>query len=263
MKNTPFDRAGWREMLERYFAAYRRWEDLDYRLAVAGPSPPAGLSAECDSLGRTLVDLRAEYRAGLPFVPLSRCPYSAQVVYHSLDPSGIEGLWWDYRAAIRPVENLPVTFHAITGAVRLDGPVADAPFLCIPGPGAPFVLPAVLSSDHITAVLSSIPIGDHTGYAILYFSDVDRSAVPRPDSWGTNRWELLDRAGTLRWGEWRYDEKEMDYDLAPWIAEGRLRWIRPGDRLLVLREGTDGCPYLDLKGTHRIQRVQNGRVLET
>ena len=33
---TPFSLQERQELLDRYFPAYRRWQDLDYKLAVAG-----------------------------------------------------------------------------------------------------------------------------------------------------------------------------------------------------------------------------------
>ena len=82
------------------------------------------------------MDLRARYQAGLPFLPVSRCPFSRQVVYHSLDPFGTDGLWWNYTAPVRPVENLPVTFHGITGALALNGPPDTCPVPLRAGPGS-------------------------------------------------------------------------------------------------------------------------------
>ena len=257
---APFTRRERQELLDRYFPAYRRWQDLDYQIAVAGKNPHEEMVQEHEQLDRSLMDLRKQYEAGLPFLPLSRCPFSRQVVYHSIDPFGIDGLWWNYEAPVRPVENLPVTFHAITGALSLNGPPGDTPFLCVPGPGAPYVLPAVLSHDHVTAVVSSVPVGSHTGYAILYFTGREQAAVPRPDSWGMDHWELLGRNGSLHWGEDSSAVQAADFMLAPWIENGKLLWIRQDDRTLSLQTGTAGCPYLALGGTRRIQRIRAGRV---
>jgi hypothetical protein len=182
------------------------------------------------------------------------------VVYHSLDPFGIDGLWWNYEAPVRPVENLPVTFHGITGALSLNGPPDNAPFLCVPGPGAPYVLPAVLSPDHVTAVVSTVPIGSHTGYAILYFADQEQTPAPQPDDWGMDHWERLSRSGTLEWGESAPASRKPDFDLTPWIERKKLLWIRKEDRTLSLQSGTAGCPYLGTGGTHHLQRIRAGRV---
>jgi hypothetical protein len=257
---APFSREERQDLLDRYFPAYRRWQDLDYHLSVDDATTQADSAKEYDELGRILMDLRARYQAGLPFLPLSRCPFSRQVVYHSLDPFGTDGLWWNYEAPVRPVENLPVTFHGITGAVSLNGPPENAPFLCVPGPGVPYVLPAVLSLDHMTAVISTVPIGSHTGYAILYFTGNEQTPAPRPDIWGMDHWEHISRSGAFKWGESTPAIQKADFGLAPWIDEKKLLWIRPGDRTLSLQSGSDGCPYLGLAGTHGLQRIRSGRV---
>jgi hypothetical protein len=257
---TPFSLQERQELLGRYFPAYQRWQDIDYQLAVAGSTSQPDLTKEYDELGRSLMDLRARYQAGLPFLPISRCPFSRQVVYHSLDPFGTDGLWWNYTAPVRPVENLPVTFHGITGALSLNGPPEQAPFLCVPGPGAPYVLPAVLSPDHVKAVVSTIPIGSHTGYAILYFTSREQDPAPRPDSWGMDHWEQLGRSGTFEWGESTPAAQKADFGLAPWIEKEKLLWIRKEDHTLTLKSGTEGCPYLGISGTHGIQRIRAGRV---
>lgn len=258
--HTPFTRDEWLDLLDRYFPAYRRWQDLDYRISVAGNTVPADLAKEYDTAGDTLNDIRSQYLAGLPFLPLSRCPFSGQVVYHSIDPFGIEGPWWNYAAPVRPVENLPVTFHAFTGALRMKGPAGNAPFLCMPGPGVPYILPEVLGNVHIRAVISSLAIGNHTGYVVMYFSDTEGLRVPRPAVWGTDRWELLDRNGSYRWGEGTVRIRSAGFDLVPWLEKKKLLWIRPGDRALALQSGTGGCPFLGIDGTQKLQRVRAGSV---
>jgi hypothetical protein len=124
------------------------------------------------------------------------------------------------------------------------------------------VLPAVLSPDHVTAVVSTVLIGGHTGYAILYFTDKEPSPAPRPDNWGMDHWELLSRSGSFDWGESAPAVQKADFELAPWIEKKKLLWIRKEDRTLTLQSGTAGCPYLGSTGTHRIQRIRAGSVLQ-
>lgn len=257
---TPFTLQERQDLLGRYFPIYRQWQDLDYRICVAAGPVPDDLSRERDDLDRTLMDLREKYQAGLPFLPITRCPFSGQVVYHSLDPYGIDGLWWNYEAPVRPVENLPVTFHAITGAIRLDGSFGNAPFLCVPGPAVPYVVPKILENDHLRAVVSSLPIGNNTAYIVAYFTDQEDVRVPRVDCLGMNRWEIVDRNGTFQWGEGLLAAGDYDFDLAGWVERGRLLWIPPDDRTLTLQKGTYGCPYLSLPETRRVQRIWQGVV---
>jgi hypothetical protein len=261
--STPFGREERQALLDRYFPAYKRWQDLDYQLAVSGETGQDALARERDQLGRNLTDLRDQYRKNLPVLPLSRCPFSLQVLYHSLDPFGIDGLWWNYEAPVRPVESLPATFHAITGALSLEPPIEPAPFLCVPGPAAPYVIPDILGNKHIAAVLSAIPIGRHQGYVIAYYADNPPVPVPRADSWGMDHWELLDYLGTYRWDSSPLSGDRLDFRIDRWIANGKLHWIGPGDRTCTLREGADNCPYLDLAGTREIQRIRKGESINT
>ncbi len=52
----------------------------------------------------------------------------------------------------------------------------------------------------------------------------------------------------------------MDFDLTQWVTRKLLNWIAPGDASLTLRQGIDGCPYLNLPGSHAVQRLQYGTV---
>ena len=105
-----------------------------------------------------------------------------------------------------------------------------------------------------------IPIGSHTGYAILYFTGKEQDPAPRPDSWGMDHWERLGRSGTFEWGESAPAAQKADFELAPWIEKEKLLWIRQEDRTLALKSGTEGCPYLGIRGAHGIQRIRAGRV---
>ena len=110
-----------------------------------------------------------------PVPPGIPCPFSRQVVNHSLDPFGTDGLWWNYTAPARPLENLPVTFHGITGALALNGPpetprssACRAQELRVCDARRPF-------PGHVTAVVSTVMIGRHTGDAILYFTSKEQA----------------------------------------------------------------------------------------
>lgn len=260
MTGIPFTKEERQALLAEYFPAYRSWQALDYRLAIAGKSLPADLVQKLDVLDSTLIDLRQRYSEGLPFLPISRCPFTNQVVYHSLDPFGIDGLWWNYEAPVRPVESFPPTVHSITGALHINGEVGPVPFLCVPGPGVPYVLPEILSHDDVTAVLSSLPIGNHTGYVILYFTRSSGIGIPRANNWGMDHWELPGTGGSLEWGEGISGVQQADFNLAPWIEKKKLLWIAKDDGACALHSGTAGCPYSGLDGPRALQRVRAGAV---
>lgn len=257
---TPFTEGERRELLNRYSAAHQRWLDLDFQ-SVTGKAD-ASATAGKDRLAKELDGLLGEYRRNVPVLPLSRCPFSQQVLYHSLDPYGTDGLWWNYQAPVRPLDPVMPTFHSLTGALLVQGPVEKAPFLCVPGPGAPYVVPAILADDRIRAVISETRVGEHTGYVIAYFSSDPAARIPRLNSWGANRWQVLDRRGTFLWGEYSPPATGLDFDLKRWLDEEKLFWIAPGDRLLALHRGAADCPYCAGTGTRQIQRIRNGVLLD-
>src|SRR4030065_420480 len=117
--NTPFTGEERRRLLDDYFRDQGRAEELDYELATTVGEEPESATQELDALRQRLSDARDQYRLNVPVLPLSRCPITRQVTYHSIDPYGLDGLWWDNQVPIRPVEVLPSTFIMVLGALRL------------------------------------------------------------------------------------------------------------------------------------------------
>lgn len=196
----------------------------------------------------------------LPVRPISRDPLSGEVVSYCIDDSDLDGPWWNYEAPARPaVQPVPTTYFALTGALRLGGAPTPAPFLCKPGPAVPYVIPRLLERPGVTAVVSSLPIGAHTGYAILYSSDPQPTGIERANTWGTGSYVVEDD-GRPTWGAVVEDFDDFDFELAPWIRSGKLAWIAPGDDKLALRTDGESCPYLGLDGSREFPRIQNGRV---
>ena len=216
------------------------------------------LEAREDAMsGRRTEALRAEYAAGVPRVPLSRCPWTGDRLVHSLDTAGLDGLWWRYEDAVRPAEDVPPTFFALTGALRLAGSVEDVPFLVKPGPEAPYVVPRILWHKNLRAVISSVQVGAHQGYVVAYFAEPVPPLLLRFNSWGADDFWFTDDYGTW-WDQADEDAEELDFDLAPRIGSGQVQWIAPGDTGLRLRTGLAGCPYVDLPGRREFVRVQDG-----
>lgn len=205
--------------------------------------------------------LNERYRALVPRVPVSRSPIDGTVVCHSLDTVDIDGLWWSYDNAIRPIEELPPTWFAMAGAMRLVNEVADTAFLVKPGPEIPFVVPRILAREGLVAVLSQVPVGPHTGYAITYFApDPVRLDLPRINTWGSNLYVVRRPGQTPGWDTTVDWCPEWDFDLGPWIQRGLLAWIAPGDDTLTLRHDVAGCPYLGLEGHIEPTRIQFGHA---
>lgn len=195
--------------------------------------------------------LRREYEDNLPLVALSRCPFTKQVLRHSLDVDGFDGLWWRYAMPVRAVvEQLPPTFFALTGAVRLTGPVDPAPrFLVRLGPEVPFVVPRILLHDDVRAVVAHVQVGGHDTYPVVYFAQPVPVLLERFNTWGTDHYPYEREDLADGWHAIEEDRDPIDTDLARWIESGDLLWIAPGDAGMTLRSTTAGCPYLGLTGS--------------
>jgi hypothetical protein len=199
-----------------------------------------------------------EYRAGIPIVSLSRCPFSGEVFETALDIYGIDGPWWAYEYEFRPYVEPPATFFAWTGAMQLDGPIPDWSLKAMVGPAVPFVLPRILEHPDVRAVVSSVLVGEHVGYPIVYFAQPTPLTLERVDDWG-HAGHLVERPdGGPAYLHAVKSDDENDYDLARWIERGKLSWIEPGDLGLTLRNEIAGCPYVGLPGERRRRYVQEG-----
>jgi hypothetical protein len=203
-----------------------------------------------------LAAARSRYLEGLHCVNISRCPISGEVLGRRIDVDGLDGPWWDDENPIRPVDEQPVTFVALCGAVRLGADITPAPFLTKPGPEAPFVVPELLAVDGVTAVISSLDIGPHLAYPITYWAHSLPDDTPRPNEWGASSYQLPNG----RWGADDVFETAYDDELAPWIDANKLAWIAPDDTSLTVRTGRDGCPYVDLPGRRTVTRIHDGNV---
>lgn len=276
--NTPFTESERRAFLDEYFLDMAREEDLDHTLVTA---PPKGgkLQAELDDLHVKLSAARDDYRQGIPVLPLSRCPFTMQVVYHSIDPYGLDGLWWNNQVPIRPVEVLPSTFFTLNGALKFGGPIEKTPFPVRPGPEVPYVVPEVLNAVGFKAVVSATTVGVHTAYPIFYFVEDWSAAMEPMNLWGANYWSYLNREGTLMHNEYggipieddsyledlnadpnSGDDSEysIDFDLRKWVEKGKLLWITPGDGSFTLKTGVTNCPYLELNGSKTFSVIRAG-----
>ncbi|MGD9972031.1 MAG: zinc ribbon domain-containing protein [Desulfatirhabdiaceae bacterium] len=204
--------------------------------------------------------LRHKYREKVPVFPLSRCPFTQAIYRHSIDPYGIDGLWWDYRSPNRPLEPHGGNVAAFTGAMHLSDSLERMPFLCKPGPGVPFIVPRVLEHDSIRAVISAQPIGLHSGYIIVYFTGSESINIEGFNDWGTDYYQFESDPGRVGWNRNYVTSSDYDFELEKWISSGKLLWILPGDTSLTLREGVEDCPYIGLEGPRKIQLIQDGEV---
>lgn len=244
-ESTAFAPEDRRKLLDKYFEALARWQTADVQ----------GLTD--DEAIQTIAELWDEYRAKLPIVRVAKNPFTGEPFDHSIDVFGLDGLWWNYRNPTRPAEYLPPTVLAFTGAIRLSPPVESAPYLCRPGPGLPFVVPRILEQEGVKAVLSSIPISAHTGYAVVYFAEKEMRSYEGFNTWGVNESKFAFDEDDYGWYTWQAGPEDYCFDLRPWIESGKLQWIDTDENL---RGTVDGCPYLDMEGERLLQVIQEGEV---
>jgi hypothetical protein len=213
---------------------------------------------EAFPLRERIHDINQRYRDLLPEVTVARCPTTGELVRWPIETMGLDAWFWDYRRTIRrDPDVLPPSWLAMTGAMRLTEPVERTEFVVVPGPDAPFVVPRILKSPGVRAVIAQFPVGTHLGWTITYFGPQPPD-VELVNLWGANSYPVF------RNGEWTGRDTEhpkasrYDFKLTRWLRSGALLWLKPGDGSATLREGPDGCPFVDLPGSRRISVVANG-----
>ena len=117
----------------------------------------------------------------------------------------------------------------------------------------------LLEHPDIQAVIRELPVGRHRAFAITYFARSFPVGLAVPNEWGTNR-AYIASGESLGWTSRVENPEEFDFNLRHWIESGKLHWIARDDPGVRLRSEVEGCPYLDLPGERRIQRVENGKV---
>jgi hypothetical protein len=217
-----------------------------------------------DGAARARVQVSAvarEYEQGVPIVEVARSPFNGRVFQTSLDIDGLDGPWWAYEYEFRPYIEPVQTFFAWTGSMRFDGPVPTVPLQMMVGPDAPFVLPRMLEHPDVRAVLSSVLVGEHIGFPVVYFADPTPYDLERVDDWGHREHQYVRADGTPTSEHSIQVDDDKDLDLGPWLDSNKLLWIEPGDTTLTLRRGRTGCPFVGLPGRRDRQYVRGGRVV--
>lgn len=249
----PLTAATRRALLDEFFANRAALEQFETVRTVT-PAQAATLTR----LQRRQGELLRAYRDGLPRVPLARCPFSNELYTAACDVFGLDGPWWDYYNTQRPHEEPPSHWVALTGALRPVATLEKAPFLALPGPAAPYVIPRVLQHDAVRAVLHAFRVGAHTAFAITYFATHWPEGVQMPNLWGTDCYRVHLANGDTGWYTTYETPGSRDFDLAPWLTAGKLLWIAPGDATLALRATVPDCPFVGLPGTRDEQRLCDG-----
>jgi len=215
------------------------------------------LMKKLDKTSNQLEEAESKYTEGLAIKTISRCPFSDKPLTLSLDTFGLDGPWWDAEQPVRAFEVETDTFFALTGCVTILGELPEAPFSIKPGPAVPWVSPRLLENENIIAVLSHIKVGSYDAYPIVYYSKDKTVEIERINAWGTDEYFAEDTDGLAIMGSSFDDEEEYDFDIAPWIEKGKLKWISLDDESLELHDTIDDCPYLNLSGYQHPVLIQN------
>ncbi len=222
----------------------RRVLDLARRKARA----EAALEPGWRDLADQLAALETEYARRVPRPVVSYDPIGGESFRLGIDTFGLDGFWWEIDGPRRPGdEPLPPAWYAVNGAMRLREPYEENGFAVKLGPVAPFVVPRVLRRPGVVAVVSTLAIGRHTGWMIVYFAPWP-SPPPgrRLNEWARNSYRVRTSASSFGWDSALDYPLEWDFDLAPWIEMGKVLWTPPGDPGAEARSALRGCPYLGL-----------------
>lgn len=246
----PFDAPTRQELMDDYWQLQGRLAKLEEALEADGATD----ASEMDPLTERSLEIATAYRAGTPRHEIARDPLSDLVVTCAVDTFGLDGLWWNYHAPLRPVQDTPSNLLAVTGSLQLAENVESTRFFVSPGPEVPFVVPRLLVLG-ATAVVSRLPVGRHTAHVISYFADPTQFRGASVNTWGTNHCWTQRSDGSAGWDQQHPGDEDLDFDLAFWISRGKLAWIAPEDDSLKLQADTASCPFLDLAGSREPVRL--------
>lgn len=283
-----------RALLDEFFELYDRYMDEALLCSRQRSEIPTMSDAEFTALKerRRSADKRIReiiqcYNDQAPIISLSRCPFCQAINYHSFDFYDLDGLWWwseegwgrtiDNGCRPRKRHRPCPHFWSLSGAVNIRGTVSPSPISVQPGPEVPFVFTHTLNVPSIKVVISQLSVGAHTAYPIVYFSDV--KPVPRKEvrpyfnEWANScafiaqsKTGIADAAQDNLYypmadaKSYYLSRAADDFDLAPWIEQGRVLWIAPGDESLTLHQQVEGCPYLNLPGRQERLYIWRGKV---
>lgn len=221
------------------FAAGRdpRWRELEQKRSA---------------LVKEIEPLIKEYWSWVPAVQLSRCPFCQEDLMRLFDPVDLTGFWWmDRTWRPRPEPECCPHFCLLLGAVNFNGlPPRGGIFECRPGPDMPFVIPRILEMPTMTAVVSRIPLQcGYSAYPLAYFSRVPPKTRSLTQSWARKEYRFMLEDGRRGWD---IVDNFYDYDLTPWLRQGKLGWFHEGT-LNAQGAPPEAYPFKDLKGTAREQ----------
>ena len=202
----------------------------------------------------------AEYADRLPRIIFGRCPFTGAPFTRVIDPFGLDGPWWHQKCVLKIDEpTAPKAFKTHLGALSLNGrkPI-EVGGKVSPGPDSPFVIPRLLRLPGMIAVLRQIDleIGDRA-WVVSYWSRENIPPVRLHQPWlRVDHWFKNERGKSA----WTIANDTWDFELEPYLADGRLRWIQPGDsqQRVVSFADKEQCPFVGLPGDRRPQVFSGG-----
>jgi hypothetical protein len=231
---------------------------LEERLYPAEGKPPLA-ARQSRNLREAYFQVLAEYADRLPRVRLGACPFTGEPFMHSFDPFGLDGPWWQQDREVEIEEpSPPASFKVLLGALALQGRMpAEVRAPVLPGPEAPFVVPRLLGLPGMMAVIARLELetGD-VAYPISYYSTEEIPPQKLHQFWlEQDYW--FDQGGK---SGWLIANDPWDFELEPWIAAGKLKWILPGEEEGPVLGAESGllCPYLGLTGDRVPQHLADG-----
>lgn len=213
--------------------------------------------AQLDAMKQAFRQAKTDYFTALPRLGLSRCPHSGQPLVRSFDPWDLRGYWWqEGNLEDTPEPDPGPQFRMLSGAVTLNdlAPEAGTEENAFIGPEVPYVIPRILAMPTMLAVVSRLTLAcGYQAYPIAYFSTVKPPRGSLAIPWRRTAYDWEDESGAPCFS---HPMDPWDFDLGPWLRQGKLLWIEPDDASLSLRRQGDGpCPYIDLPGERRRQIV--------
>ncbi len=250
MALPPFDKQERDQLLTQYHDAARQYSTLREQDERAKAKP----------FFNEMRQLKERYFERLPRIVMAASPFSGRPLVRTFDPFGFDGLWWHRQASTEEPPPGP-HFCVLRGAVHLHDQPFDASGNEVnPGPEVPYVIPRLLEMDGMVMVIGEVEMEPgYTAYPCAYFAERRPTADELTADWGRSTYTY-----TLANGEtgWTVPTDPWDFELRPWIEQGKVRWCVPGSGNEQLATGSvDECPYLDLAGV-REERLIRGHDLQ-
>jgi hypothetical protein len=239
--------------------AMREYLEIKDRFASSDPNvKPSGVAY--DRLRERLLELPQKYADALPVFVLGRCPVCSQPLRGPFDPWGFDGFWWVPKlrgkvAAPTGCEH----FRVLLGAVSLRGqPVIAGPYEAQLGPDTPYVVPRLLELPTMVAAVHSVPMEPgYLAFPIAYFSRQIPPIGSLTQGWIETRYSYEDANGRH---VWTIRNDRWDFDLAPWIANGRVKWTMPDNAEALIAPSKGDFPYANPSAVCLPQVAESNRV---